>query len=93
MIFVRFYHKIKNPLSRMSLSEAYGGKPSYAVLTLDQFRKDMELMGEKDRLVYDCKIAVDDDLQLSDLICTIKNLPYQENASNLVIAVPETLQP
>lgn len=76
----------------MSLSEAYGGKPDYTILTLKQFQQDLEMMGRNDRTVYDCTVKVDDDLQLHDLICTIKNLPQQENASNIIV-VPQEVQP
>lgn len=75
----------------MSLSEAYGGKPS--ILTLAEFQKDMERMGRNDKLVYDYKMNVDDDLQLVDLIATIKNLPQQENAANQIVTISENIQP
>jgi hypothetical protein len=73
----------------MSLSEAYGGKPDYTILTLKQFQQDLEMMGRNDKTVYDCTVKVDDDLQLQDLIATIKNLPQQENASSNIIVSPE----
>ena len=80
----------------MALSEAYGGKPNYTILTLAQYQEDMERMGQADKLVYDCKMNIDDDLQLADLIATIKNnLPLEENDSskNIVISLSETVQP
>ena len=73
----------------MSLSQAYGGKPDYTILTLKQFQQDLEMMGRNDKTVYDCTVKVDDDLQLQDLIATIKNLPQQENASSNIIVSPE----
>lgn len=73
----------------MSLSEAYGGKPDYTILTLKQFQQDLEMMGRNDKAVYDCTVKVDDDLQLYDLIATIKNLSTKENASSNVIVSPE----
>ena len=77
----------------MSLSEAYGGKPT--ILTLSQFQEDMKRMGHNDKLVYDCKMNVDDDVTLADLIATIKNLPLQENdpVHNQVVTLSETVQP
>lgn len=79
----------------MSLSEAYGGKPQYTILTFAQYRQDMERMGQADKLVYDSKVNVDDDLCLSDLIATIKNLPLQENdpSKNIVVSFSESIQP
>lgn len=79
----------------MSLSEAYGGKPSYTILTYAEYVKDMERMGQADKLVYDSKVNVDDDLCLSDLIATIKNLPLQENdpSKNIVVSFSESIQP
>lgn len=86
---------LSRPLSRMSLSEAYGGKPSYTILTLSQYQEDMKRMGQSDKLVYENTMKVDDDLCLADLIATIKNLPLQENDSlaNPVVAVPQGIQP
>ena len=70
----------------MALSQAYGGTPSYTILSLGQFQKDMEMMGASDKLVRDyCSIRVDDDLQLMDLVATIKNLPVDKNDSNTII--------
>tara|TARA_R110002126_G_scaffold268041_1_gene411525 strand:- start:455 stop:685 length:231 start_codon:yes stop_codon:yes gene_type:complete len=76
----------------MSQSEAYGGKPDYTILTLAQFQQDIEMMGTNDRVVYDCTVKVDDDLQLYDLIATIKNLPTKENESSNTIVSP-SVQP
>lgn len=71
----------------MSLSEAYGGKPDYTILSLKQFQQDLEIMGRNDKAVYDYMEKVDDDLQLYNLIATIKNLPYKENdSSNITIS-------
>ena len=77
----------------MSLSEAYGGKPT--ILTLSQFQEDMKRMGSNDKLVYGCKMNVDDDVTLADLIATIKNLPVEQNDSrpNQVVTLSETVQP
>lgn len=70
----------------MSLSQAYGGTPSYTILSIGEFKKDMEKMGVSDKLVRDyCSLRVDDDLQLMDLIATIKNLPVDKNDSNPAI--------
>jgi hypothetical protein len=77
----------------MSLSQAYGGKPDYTILTLAQFRQDMESMGKNDKAIYDFKVKVDDDLQLADLIATIKSLPVTENDSNHIIPIFEGFQP
>lgn len=79
----------------MSLSEAYGGQPSYTILTYAEYVKDMERMGQADKLVYDSKVNVDDDLCLSDLIATIKNLPVDQNDSskNIVVSFSESVQP
>lgn len=65
----------------MSLSEAYGGKPDHTILALIQFRKDLESMGPNDKIVYGSTVRLDDDLVLSQLICTIKNLPSTQNVS------------
>ena len=65
----------------MSLSEAYGGKPDYTILSFAQYRQDMERMAQVDKLVYDLRTKVDDDLQLAELIETIKNLPTEKNDS------------
>lgn len=71
----------------MSLSEAYGGKPDYTILSLKQFQQDLEIMGRNDKAVYDYMEKVDDDLQLYDLIATIKSLPHKENdSSNITIS-------
>jgi hypothetical protein len=77
----------------MSLSEAYGGKPT--ILTLSQFQEDMKRMGHNDKLVYDCKMNVDDDVTLADLIATIKNIVPEQNdpVHNQVVTLSETVQP
>lgn len=77
----------------MSLSQAYGAKPDYTILTIEQFRKDMELMGYNDKAIFENKVKVDDDLQLADLIATIKNLPQEENGPSNHIIVPPEVQP
>jgi hypothetical protein len=77
----------------MSLSQAYGGKPDYMILTLAQFRQDMELMGKNDKAIFNNTVKVDDDLQLSELIATIKNLPQDKNDSNHIIPIFEGFQP
>ena len=73
----------------MSLSEAYGGKPDYTILTLSQFRQDMELMGANDKAVYDFTVKLDDDFQLADLIATIKNLKQEQNGPSNIVVSPE----
>jgi hypothetical protein len=73
----------------MSLSEAYGGKPIYTILSFAQFQKDIEMMGDNDRAIYDCTVKVDDDLQLYDLIATIKNLPQKKNDSSNIVVSPD----
>jgi hypothetical protein len=77
----------------MSLSEAYGGKPT--ILTLSQFQEDMKRMGHNDKLVFNCKMNVDDDVTLADLIATIKNIVPEQNDSrpNQVVTLSETVQP
>lgn len=77
----------------MSLSQAYGAKPDYTILTLAQFQKDIELMGRNDRAIYECTAKVDDNIQLADLIATIKNLPVEENGPSNHIIVPSEVQP
>lgn len=77
----------------MSLSEAYGAKPDYTVMTLDQWKNDLLLMGVNDKLVYDSRIKVDDDLQLMDLIATIKNLKQEKNDSSDNITISSGIQP
>jgi hypothetical protein len=76
----------------MSLSEAYGGKPDYTILSYAQFKKDMELMGQSDKAIFNSWVKVDDDLCLSDLIATIKNLPQEQNGPSNVIISPD-IQP
>lgn len=74
----------------MSLSEAYGGKPNFSILSYAQFKKDMELMGKNDKAIFESWVKVDDDLALSDLIATIKNLEQEKNGpSNNVVVSPE----
>lgn len=73
----------------MSLSEAYGAQPDYTILTLAEFQKDMERMGYNDKAIYENKVKVDDNLQLADLIATIKNLPQEKNDSSNVIVSPD----
>jgi len=71
----------------MSLSEAYGGKPDYTILSFAQFRQDMEKMGSNDKAIRDyCTVRIDDDLQLTDLIASIKNLPLQQNGTNIIVS-------
>lgn len=79
----------------MSLSEAYGAKPDYTILSFAQYRQDMERMGHADKLVYENRVKVDDDLCLADLIATIKNLPLEKNDSsqNTVVSLSESIQP
>ena len=77
----------------MSLSQAYGGKPDYTILSFAQFQKDMAMMTQNDKTIYDSTVKVDDDLQLSDLKATIKNLPVEQNGSNHIISVFEGVQP
>lgn len=77
----------------MSLSQTYGAKPDYTILTIEQFRKDMELMGYNDKAIFENKVKVDDDLQLADLIATIKNLPEEKNGPSNSIIVPPEVQP
>ena len=77
----------------MSLSQAYGAKPDYTILTLAQFQQDMELMGYNDKAIFENKVKVDDDLQLADLIATIKNLPLEQNGPRNHIIVPPEVQP
>jgi hypothetical protein len=76
----------------MSLSEAYGGKPDYTILSYSQFKKDIEMMGLNDKAFFDMRMKVDDDILLSDLICTIKNLPVDKNDSSNIIALPTDFQ-
>lgn len=71
----------------MSLSQAYGGQPDITILSYADYRKDLESMGHNDKKVFDLTIKVDDDLTLSDLIATIKNLPVVENGTgNIVVS-------
>lgn len=76
----------------MSLSQAYGGKPDTTILSYVQFKKDIEMMGLNDKAIFDLRLKVDDDLLLSDLICTIKNLPVYKNDSSNIITLPTDLQ-
>lgn len=79
----------------MSLSEAYGGKPNYSILTIAKYKEDIERMTKDDKAFFMSRINIDDNLQLADLMETIKNLPIEKNAPNhnVIVTVPEGIQP
>ncbi len=77
----------------MSLSQVYGAQPEYTILSYAQFKKDMELMGWSDKAIFESWVKVDDDLALSDLIATIKNLPQDKNDPSNHIVIPPEVQP
>ena len=74
------------------MSEAYG-KSDYTILSYSDFQKDMKLMGLNDKMVFESWLRVDDDLQLADLIATIKNLPIDKNDTSHNITVSPAFQP
>ncbi len=79
----------------MSLSEAYGGKPSYHIMSFAEYRQDLERMVPHDKAIMRLTEHVDDDIQLADLIATIKNLPQQQygTAYSANIVVSPDVQP
>jgi len=73
----------------MSLSQS-----GHTILSYAEFQKDMLRMGVNDKKIFESWVKVDDDLCLSDLIATIKNLPQDKNDSSTnVIAFPTGIQP
>lgn len=78
----------------MALSEAYGGNPDYTILTLEQFRQDLERMGHNDKLIFENKANIDDTISLADLIATIKSMPsVEENdpSKNIVVSLSKSV--
>lgn len=66
----------------MALSEAYGAKPDFTILTYEEHRKGIEMMSENDKKVFRLTIRQDADMEaLESFVATIKNLPSTQNAS------------
>lgn len=73
----------------MSLSQAYGGQPSYHILSFAEYRQDMERMMGLDKAIMRLTEHVDDDIQLAELIATIKNLPQEQNDPTNIVVSPD----